>query len=142
MNTHTHTHTHTHTVLPLTNLHMADVLSSNPSSSLATACATPWLTLTQTCSPPGPHSLALTCWLSVCPALLRCVSYSSPGMAALFLLPQSLAEGVGNHPKSPTSISLPSCWPLATLFTNQNQLGGRDPQCLICSPAVLGTQLA
>ena len=48
-------------------------------------------------------------------------------------------------PKTPASVSLPSHWPTATLFINQNQLETGFPQCFICgcveSYAILGIQI-
>lgn len=93
------------------------------------------------CPRPRPAAFSGCVLCLACFSLRRGGFYSFPGMAALsfLLLPQSLVW----ESSSLASVSLLS-WPLATLFTNQNQLGAGSVD-ILCrhadSPAVLGTKL-
>jgi hypothetical protein len=58
-----------------------------------------------------------------CLSVLHFSDMESTPLLAWQLPPSSSFGPSPGNPKSPTSMSLPSHWPPATLFTNQNQMG-------------------
>jgi len=97
---------------------MANTLPSDIHElSLTKTCIPSWLPRTQICSPLGLSSQHLLDGYVREP--LRHDIYSFLGTAALSLPAPFSVPSMGNS----VSVSLPNHWLLATLFTNQNQLG-------------------
>lgn len=123
---------------PLLNLYVANTLPSDiPELTLTKSIFYPccpgcfWSASWATLLSPLPFSLSLPYLPGV--VHLLCPCHGESLLLLLCFLPR--------NPKSPTSVSLPSHWLLATLFPNQSQLGGRDPQCRLGSHVISGAEL-
>ena len=113
---------------PLPNLHVANLPSNTPNSSFTKIYIPSLLRWTQSDSPPGATlPWPLSGAYALCPVPSQMWHLGSP--LTWQLSPSSCCGPLPRNSRSPASVFLPSHWPRATLFTNQDQLGTGFPQC-------------